>query len=137
MAKREETSSTSNRDRTWRYLQHADNLIHSRQSFTLVAESMLVVAFFTVGSDPRSNQFLHIVIAALGVVYTLAWLYTNQRLATRMRFLNNDLYETDPIYKKYIDAVPKELSSQTVLVRILPLLTLVFWLILIFYSICA
>lgn len=121
-------------ERAWRYLQHADTLQYARQNFSMVAESMLVVAFFTVPAGVPGPQF-RLAIAFLGAVYTLAWLYLGWRLAARMEPLHHCLKAKDPVYKVYLEAVPKHPAGKLVLVWLLPLVTLGFWVFLLWKTI--
>ncbi len=118
-------------ERAWRYYKHADDLSAGRINFFLVAESMLIISFVALSNEPSS---LRLCIIALGLVYTFSWLYVNARLSKRMEVLNNHLIELDPLYTEYMDAVGG-ISSKIVLCYLLPIATIVFWLLLLFYSI--
>lgn len=99
-------------DHTWKYLQHADTLQYARQNFSLVAQSMLVVAFFTIPHEGYAAQTFRMAIASLGVIYTLGWFYMSKRLAARMQPLNERLMTGDPTYKIYMEAVHRHPSGK-------------------------
>ncbi|MFZ3064742.1 MAG: hypothetical protein WA277_05620 [Nitrospirota bacterium] len=117
-------------ERTWKYYQQADNLHSGRINFFLVAESMLLVSFIAT-----TSIFIKTCIGVLGIVYTSSWLHVNIRLVNRMAVLKESLKELDEIYKKYLDAV-SGIPDKVILTYVLPISTLLLWLIFVIYVIC-
>lgn len=128
MAKEEQKLSLDS-ERAWKYLQHADTLHSSRLNFALVAESMLVVAFFIVPESLTAEWVLRLAITVLGLVYTLGWFYVNARLSVRMQVLHRHLKANDTTYHAYLTAACGP-PANSVLTWVLPLSTLGFWLVL-------
>jgi hypothetical protein len=111
-------------DRAWRYHQNADSLNSGRVNFFIVAESMLVVGYATTSNE---RFWLRLFLIFLGLLYTLAWWYLCNRLSTRMDYLSKHyLQKLDPIFKEYIESATGPFGK-TVLCTILPLGTLLFW----------
>ena len=113
----------------WTYFIHADNLMTGRVNFFLVAEAMLVAAFVTL---PAIESYLRILICVLALVYTASWFYVNVRLAKRMAVLIPKMKE-DPLFQAFLDA-GRGPSARSVLCYVLPLSTLVFWILLLYKS---
>lgn len=63
-------------DRLWAFTLHEDGVFNSRQNLFLVAESMLVVAYTTALEAKGDTSS---VIAVVGLLLTLAWLYASIR----------------------------------------------------------
>lgn len=115
--------------RAWEYYRHADNLHAARINFFLVAESMLLVSFATVRGESFSGPFLQLLIPAMGLVYTWIWYHVNKGLQSRMDVLNDDYLRADSVYKRYL-AAGQGIPSKVFLTWVLPVATLLLWLIL-------
>lgn len=131
-----QSSSIIDNDRAWRYLQHADTQDASRSNFSLVAESMLIVAYFMVSPGTAVTITLRIAVCLLGTAYTLAWLYVSVRLNKRMQPLHKHLKENDATYRIFLEAV-RGPSATLILSWALPLATLAFWLVLLWLGLCS
>lgn len=118
-------------ERAWAYLEHASDIHSGRANFFLVAESMLVVALFSISSELPKVDIIQLFICILGIVYTIGWFYVNARLTKRMSTLHRFVMKRDPIYEKYLKSTGG-ISSNIILSYILPLTMLILWVILIF-----
>ena len=118
----EELSPKDACDRAWAYYQHADNLHAGRLNFFLVAESMLITGFVTLG---RTEIFLRVWLVCLALFYTGSWWYVNARLERRLASLIADL-KRDPIYVRYVESVGG-MPAGAVLSNSIPPVTFIFW----------
>ncbi len=107
---------------------HADNLLHQRFNFFMVAESMFAVSFATALVASSETRVVMIAIAVIGMVFTLGWAYVNRRLDFRLIYLSNKYLQFYPVYKKYLGSVPRfSIDSGTFLTWILPTIMFFFW----------
>lgn len=118
--------------RAWDYYKHADSLHSGRINFFLVAETILLLIFFSEMSFISSESIkgvTRVLVGLSGVAYTFSWFYVNYGLSLRMKRLTNEYLKSDEVYRKYLEAA-NGLSSNTFLTWILPIVTLILWLLL-------
>lgn len=65
--------------RLWQYKMHEEDIFYQRNNFFLVAESMLLIALATLFNATRAGFLIIFVLAALGCVLTLIWIYVSSR----------------------------------------------------------
>jgi hypothetical protein len=111
---------------------HANRMYHQRVNFFLVAESMLVVSFITsitnLVTGLENIKFVRVVIALLGLIFTISWFYVNKRLDWRLTYLNTNYMKKFRIYENYLDSVGRHtLHSGLFMSNILPATTFFFW----------
>ena len=110
----------TDRRRAWDYHKAADELLAARVSYGLVAHSMFLVSFATIFAAGENKSWwlvvlVEIVIAALGLLYSVVLSFSMWTLNKRMEFLQSTyLRPLDPMYARYLDAAP---SSQRWLFR--------------------
>jgi hypothetical protein len=133
----EQDSLANKTKRAWDYYRHADNLYSGRINSFLVAETILLLIFFSEMKFVRGEGLKSAIRAVIGVsgfIYTLSWLYVNYGLSLRMRLLTNEYLKSDSVYRKYLNAA-NGLPSDFFLTWVLPLVTLVLWLLLMLFII--
>jgi hypothetical protein len=85
--------------RLWEYRSSVDVSFHQRNSFLLVAESMLLAGYMTVLPLMHERPWVPRVLAAFGALLTCAWWYVNARHYANYRELRAAVEERCPEYK--------------------------------------
>ena len=110
--------------RAWLYYQHADNLQHQRHNIFILAQTILAAAYAGFAQAPWYTKVL---IASIGAFYALMWWLLTERVSKGMNCLSNKLKEADPIYQSYLDSLGRGISGRTILNKIIPISTLIAW----------
>lgn len=76
--------SDSEKDRLWTHRLHEDMVLAERQSFFLVAQSLLIVAYAEL---LNREKLAAVVLATAGLVLTAAWFRVNHRQRTIVRYV--------------------------------------------------
>ena len=125
--------------KVWEYRKEADNLLHQRFSFFLLAESFLVLSIVTILVSNNVGDRLktvEVMISLLGIVFTFGWWYVNVRIRIRLDHLKENYMNKDSIYNEYLSSVKepinKVIKKLHINTLILPLSTLFFWWIMLF-----
>lgn len=117
-------------ERAWKYFMNADKILHDRVNYFLVAESMLLVAFFT-GQKP---EFFLRMLPLIGITITLTWYYSNRRTRIRMKYLRDVAEKNNAeifYYVRYIRISP---SEDFMITTVIPYSILTLWFFLFTYS---
>jgi hypothetical protein len=113
----------------WQYRLHEDTIFYQRLNFFLVAESMLLVAFATFVSGPENSWVVRLIITALGLCVTFAWLYVSHRQMIVIRQIQQVAENHVPTYKYIRVNRPKTWpGSFRMLAYMVPLIVIVAWL---------
>jgi hypothetical protein len=105
---------------------HVNNVVHTRANLLLLAESIFFAAIATLWKE--EDQSLKLIICGLGIVMTVMLWFANATLYIRSNVLTEKLSVLDPIYKEYMDAVPKIFTKVTLLLtHALPAVSLIAW----------
>ena len=110
--------------RAWVYYQHADNLQHQRHNIFILAQTILVAAYTAFAQAPWYTKVL---IASIGALYALLWWRLAERVSKGMDNLSDKLKNADPIYNDYLDSLGPGFSGRTILNQIIPISTLIAW----------
>ena len=102
-----------------------DNTFHTRVNFLLVAESVFFAAMSQVWST--GGFAINAVLIALGACLTTILWYPLNVLQKRSSSVAGDLKAIDPIYEKYLNAIPHKLIATRLLAHGLPGLFLLAW----------
>jgi len=127
---KEEESTQPGTEDLWDIIKHIDSIREGRTNFFLVAEAMMITAYTALGS---ADGFLRTTVAVLGMVYTTSWFLVNLRQSNRIDFAARMLLPRRPIMLEILKA-GKGISGKLVLNYIVPLVTLIFWLILLCFA---
>jgi hypothetical protein len=122
---------TLTKDRIEMYIrlwQHTDTIRESRSNFIMVAQSMLVVAYFTV---PSSNIPVLYAICTLGLAFSLVWFHNMSRLSKRIDWVMKECLFQDPDIKAFVTSA-KGVHGKWYITYGLPLITTAFWAFLVF-----
>ncbi len=117
----------------WDFLKHSENTFTSRINFFLVAESMLMVSYATVANAVSSEPLIMVVIAALGILFTGAWICVNVRAFNTMGDVAEKVKATIPLYEEIRDR-RIGLMSNVILGFFLPCITLAAWIVLFIFN---
>ena len=114
--------------RLWEYRTSVESSFHQRNSFLLVAESMLLAAFAAVLSVQLAWPWIPRVLAGFGVLLTCAWWYVNARHFANYRDLRAKVEELCPEYA-WVRRTRHRRGPSTwkVIAHGVPLLTLLVW----------
>jgi hypothetical protein len=116
-------------DRAWQYKLHEEMIFYQRINFFLIAESMLFVAFTTLlGSTANYREFL-VVLALLGFLLGLVWLYVGARQLYVIDYVSRYCRETYAEYAQLKDRRYEPVFSSTkMLAYFVPVMVLIVWL---------
>jgi len=101
------------RARLWDLTLHEDNVFNQRHAFFLIAEAMLAVTYATALN--ASENFVAGVIAALGLLLTVAWLYVSARHGGKVHQVQR---RAKAVLADYCDVAESTSSSSKRLLRI-------------------
>ncbi len=104
---------------------HVDNIIHIRVNLLLVAESLFLAAFAAIWNS--GGFLLQLIISVLGVLMTLIIMQTTSTLRIRSVKLADWRKEKSPVYKAYLESLPRPPKQTKRLTTLLPLIFLSGW----------
>ena len=114
--------------RLWEYRSSVESSFHQRNSFLLVAESMLMAAFAGVLSVQGTWPRIPYVLAVFGILLTCAWWYVNARHFANYKDLRAEVEKLCPEYdwvrRKRCRLGP---SSWKIITHGVPILALLAW----------
>ena len=112
-------------------LLHIDNLFHQRVNIFLIAEAIFFAAFATVWD--ATFKIVQILLCSAALVFTLSLWYALLRLNKGLSWLAEKytILETSGLYRDYRHLGHRGLGANTlVFTWLLPLVTAVFWVLL-------
>jgi hypothetical protein len=115
-------------ERLWEFTLHEDGVFNDRQNLFLVAESMFAVAYAMALDAKRGGVAL--VIAIVGLLLTLAWLYVSVRHSLIVDLIQQKAKEQFPDYAELYrkrDWCWLPFRSRTVVAFVVPMLVGALW----------
>ena len=116
----------------WDIYKHMDILQHQRHSISIVAQSIFFAAY---AAAHMNSPAVGSVVADVGLVYAVLWFFLAYRLGKGMESVRKQYIEQDnPIWATFESGLKQggPLSGHLVLNVLIPLLTILAWLVLIF-----
>ena len=114
--------------RLWEYRNSVESSFHQRNSFLLVAESMMLAAFATTLTAQEAFPCIPGVLTVFGMLLSLIWWYVNTRHYSNYKNLRKKIEELCPEYEWVrSDRSHKGPSTWIVIAHFVPLLTLLIW----------
>jgi hypothetical protein len=133
-------------NRLWEHGLHQDQEFVSRSNFFLVAESLLAVAYSSIltksvvgrsGGLPFRLSLAAKVLAVFGLLLTVIWAYSNNRLRHTSMYLKMRAYDALPEFRRTLDErkLPgRRISATWMITFVVPGLAAIMWLIFLFIA---
>ena len=113
-------------DFKWDVYKHIDSIREGRTNFFLVAEAMMIAAYMAL---LPTETFLRITVGVLGLIYTASWFFINLRQSNRLDYIAAQNLPHNEFLLGVIKA-GKGIPGKPIMNYVLPLSTVVFWIIL-------
>ncbi len=119
------------RARLWDLTLHEDNVFNQRHTLFLIAEAMLAVTYAT--ALDASENLVACVIATMGLLLTVAWLYVSVRHGGKVQLVQQKAKAILPDYRDVAESTSTSPSpwlripSRTVTGTLIPLLVGILW----------
>ena len=117
-------------------VQHEDAMFYQRANFSLVAESMILVAYSLLASRRGAPLVQDRVIATFGLMITIVWAYAAHRFLARFRYITRRAEDEYPYYRAIREGRPpvrfRLLGSTHLMAYVVPFVTMAMWMILLF-----
>ena len=113
------------RERLWAHRLHEDLVLTDRQNFFLLAQSLLLVAESQL--LVTDETFATAVLAAVGILLTITWLYVIRRQRRIVDYLQQRACQVLPEFNETAKGRPSGLSSTSVYITVVPLLIAAVW----------
>ncbi len=119
------------RGRLWDLTLHEDNVFNQRHAFFLIAEAMLAVTYAT--ALDASENLVAAVIATMGLLLTVAWLYVSTRHGGKVQQVQRRAKAVLPDYRDVAESTSSapsrwlRIPSRTVTGTLVPLFVGILW----------
>jgi len=115
--------------RLWEYRIQVEDAFYQRNSFFLIAQSMLFVAFATVLGDGGRGLIASWILLAFGITLGVLWLWVNLRQTVAYRHVRDAAARACPEYDHVRATRPNpRVRSWNLLAKWVPVTTLIAWL---------
>ena len=115
-------------EKLWQYKMHEEDIFYQRNNFFLVAESMLLIALATLFGAARTTFSLILVLAILGCVLTIVWIYVSSRQLSVIQQISKESQAVVEVYARIrLERSKWPVSSTKLLAYFVPSIVMGTW----------